>query len=70
METLVTLLPRSWQSKAKAIAAAIGTILVVLATSLPDIPEWLDIAIAIATTLGVYATPNLDYHHEPRHAKE
>ena len=60
LDTLVSLLPVSWQPKAKGIVVALGTIAGLL-TLVLDSPEWLTAAVAILTALGVYQAPNIGY---------
>ena len=60
LESLVKLLPESWQPKAKSVLVALGTIAGLL-TLVLDSPEWLTAVIAVLTALGVYQTPNIGY---------
>ena len=60
LESLVKLLPASWQPKAKGVLVALGTIAGLL-TLVLDSPEWLTALIAVLTALGVYQAPNLSY---------
>jgi len=61
MLALVSLLPVAWQPKAKAIVAALGTILTVIVTVTPVLPDWAPAVLTALTTLGVYATPAPGY---------
>lgn len=48
-------------TRAKAYAALIGSILTVLATTLPDDPttqKWLGVALALCTAVATFAVPN------------
>ena len=60
LESLVSVLPASWQDKAKGIVAAAGSALSVASLVVPGSPKWLTVAVTVATALGVYATPNRD----------
>jgi len=61
LEKLVSLLPVSWQDKAKSIVVLLGTVLGLVALVVDGSPDWLAKAILVATALGVYATPNVGY---------
>lgn len=65
LETLVKVLPAKWQPRAKGITVALGTALGILTVVLPDTPQWLTIAVSVATALGVYAVPNVGYSEKP-----
>ena len=58
MLALVNLLPLAWQDKAKAIVAALGTVVAVVVVAIPNMPSWASAVVAALTTLGVYQTPN------------
>ena len=61
LETLVSLLPAKWQDKAKGLVVALGSALGILTVVWDDAPDWLTIAVTVATALGVYAVPNVGY---------
>lgn len=61
---LFALLPEAWQPYAKSVVAAIGLILSAVAVAIPNAPDWVSVAIAFLTALGVYAQPNAE---APRH---
>ena len=61
LNSLVSLLPVSWQDKAKGLIGAVGAGAVVGVTSLDSVPHWVDVVVAVLTALGVYAAPNLGY---------
>lgn len=69
MDALIALLPVAWRPYAKSVAAALGTIVSVLAVVMPaaDAPRWVAVVISAATALGVYAVPNAP-KREPEHA--
>lgn len=60
LDSLVSALPVKWQDKAKGIVAALGSAVGIASVVIPDSPKWLTVAVAVATALGVYATPNRD----------
>lgn len=48
-------------TRAKAYAALVGSVLTVLATTLPSDPatqKWLGVALALCTAVATYAVPN------------
>lgn len=57
---LFALIPAAWRPYAKAVVASLGLVLSALAVALPETPEWLPVAVAFLTALGVYAQPNAD----------
>ena len=57
---LFALLPASWRPYAKAVVAALGSVLQVAAVTIPGAPDWLAVAVAFMTALGVLAQPNAD----------
>ena len=57
---LFALLPASWRPYAKAVVAALGTVLQVAAVTIPGVPAWVSIAVAFMTALGVLSQPNED----------
>lgn len=61
MLALVSLLPVSWQPRAKAIIGAVGVVLAVVVQMVPVLPEWASVAVAALTALGVFATPAPGY---------
>ena len=61
MNALVELLPVSAQPKAKAIVTAIGIVLAVVVASVPVLPKWAMIPVALLTTLLAYQTPAPGY---------
>jgi hypothetical protein len=61
LASLVSLLPVKWQDKAKTIVAVLGLVLGAVVESLPAVPHWLAVVVAVLTALGVYATPNVGY---------
>ena len=61
LASLVSLLPVSWQDKAKTVVAVLGIVLGAVVTSLDAVPHWLTVVVAVLTALGVYAAPNLGY---------
>ena len=61
LNTVVSLLPASWQDKAKGLIALLGGVAFVVVTSLDSVPHWVDVVVAVLTALGVYAAPNLGY---------
>ena len=61
MLALVALLPAIWQPKAKAIVAALGTVLTVVVASVPELPKWASVVVAVLTALGIYAVPAPGY---------
>lgn len=69
MEAIIALLPAAWRPYAKSVAAALGTLVSVLAVVMPaaDAPRWVAVVISAATALGVYAVPNT-VKPEPEHS--
>ena len=67
LAAIVSLLPVSWQDKAKSIVGVLGSLLGVLSLVVDGSPKWLTVAVTVATALGVYAVPNLGYD-DPRKA--
>jgi hypothetical protein len=61
LSALISLLPLSWQDKAKGIVGVLGAVAFVVVTSLSSVPHWVDVVVAVLTALGVYAAPNLGY---------
>jgi hypothetical protein len=61
LSALISLLPVSWQDKAKGIVGVLGAVAFVVVTSLSSVPHWVDVVVAVLTALGVYAAPNLGY---------
>jgi len=61
LASLVSLLPVSWQDKAKTVVAVLGIVVGAVVQSLGSVPHWLTVVVAVLTALGVYATPNLGY---------
>jgi len=59
MNLILPLLPVAWQPYAKSLLAALGAILVTLTVTLPSVPSWSTVGVAVLTALGVYAQPNV-----------
>lgn len=55
---LFALIPASWRPYAKTVVASIGLVLAALAVALPVVPDWVPVATAFLTALGVYGQPN------------
>jgi hypothetical protein len=53
-----TLLPAAWRPYAKTVVAVLGTVLSVLALSLPQVPAWVPITLNVLTALGVWGVAN------------
>jgi hypothetical protein len=64
LEPIVTLLPVSWQPRAKGIVAAAGSAVGLATLVVNGTPDWLTKAVLVATALGVYAAPNVGYTRE------
>lgn len=60
------LLPDRMMPFLKAWVALIGVVLVAITTSWDAAPEWLTIAAAAVTAVGVYLTPNRE-GYKPKH---
>jgi hypothetical protein len=61
LDRLVSVLPASWQPRAKGIVAALGTVLGLASLVVDGAPSWLTKAILVTTALGVYYTPAPGY---------
>lgn len=57
----VSLLPVSMQDRAKGIIGLILSVATVASATIPSTPDWVTIALAVATAPAVYFTPNLGY---------
>lgn len=55
---LFDLLPEKARPYAKSLVAALGLVLSAVAVAIPQAPEWVPVALAFLTALGVYQVPN------------
>jgi len=58
---LVALLPTGWQSRAKAIASAVGIVLAAVIVAVPVLPRWAIVPVAFLTTFLAHQTPAPGY---------
>jgi uncharacterized membrane protein YczE len=61
MTALVNLLPKTWQSRAKAIATVVGIILAAVVVAVPVLPKWAILPVAFLTTFLAHQTPAPGY---------
>ena len=61
MEALVNLLPKSWQPKAKAIAALVGAVVATVVILVPMLPKASALPILALTVFVTYRTPAVGY---------
>lgn len=60
-DTLVALLPTSWQPRAKAIATSVGIVLATVIVVVPVLPKWAILPVALLTTFLAHQTPAPGY---------
>ena len=58
MNLLLPLLPAKVRPYAKAVLAALGTVLTAVALVVPNDPAWVTVVLSALTALGVYVQPN------------
>lgn len=59
LESMVRLLPESWQPKAKALAAIVMAALTILPT-VTAVPDWFTVVFAVLSAPVVWAVPNIE----------
>lgn len=57
---LFALIPAAWRPYAKAVVATLGLLLQTAVATIPGLPDWVAVAVAFLTALGVYAQPQAD----------
>jgi len=61
MEALVNLMPKSWQPKAKAIAALVGAVVAAVVVLTPMLPKAWALPVLALTVFATYRTPAVGY---------
>ncbi|QTE30814.1 DUF7439 family protein [Pengzhenrongella sicca] len=70
MHNLLALLPAAWRPYAKAVVAAVGTVLATISVVVPTVPSWVTAVVSALTTLGVFAQTNTPLPSPPAPAQQ